>query len=123
MGDLFERGNSMLRKRRTAALTQTVDYHAKSGPLVVGLKATFGRTDYEDENGLVEVGYKSKDFILNVDDLGFEPQEGDRIQALDTTWEVQPIRVASGPSPDDPAWTYADDFRTTYRIHTKEIES
>ena len=84
MADLFERGSNMLRKRRTSGAAQDVDYHAKDGSVILGLRATFGRTDYEDENSLIDVGYKQKDFIVNVEDLGFEPQEGDQIRTLDT---------------------------------------
>lgn len=81
------------------------------------VNATFGRTTYEvvDESGLT-IGAHVWDFLILADALpGVEPEPGDVIVADGRRYEVMAL------GEDTRGWRWSDPYRTTYRIHTREI--
>ena len=55
---------------------------------------------------------ETRDFIVGKALIDFEPQVGDEIEFLGSTYEVL---APSG----EPAWRWSDAFHTAYRIHAK----
>lgn len=114
MADLLRQGAAWLEQMRTAHCSSPVEYH--HFPEVHHVQATFGRTAYEvvDESGLT-IGSHVWDFLILADDLGFEPETGDTIVANDRRYEVMAL------GEDTRGWRWSDPYRTTYRIHTRDI--
>lgn len=114
MGDLLRSGLQWLEQQRAAHCSSPVTYRREAVAKTVN--ATFGRTDYEvaTEGGL-NVGAHAWDFLVLADDLGFEPEPGDVIEADGRRFEVMPL------ADDVRGWRWSDPYRTTFRIHTKEI--
>ena len=112
--DLLRDGLNWLEQRRTAHMTSPVIYH-REGQVDAEVQATFGKTDYEvaDEYGST-VRTHVIDFLILADELGQEPQAGDVIVADDRRYEVMDL-AGQG------AWRWSDPYRTTFRIHTKDI--
>ena len=77
------------------------------------VKAVFGRTVFRstDESG-IWTRVETRDFIVGKALIDFEPQVGDEIEFLGSTYEVL---ASSG----EPAWRWSDAFHTAYRIHAK----
>ena len=120
MGDLLRQGGQWLEQQRTAHCSSQVTYRREATELVVN--ATFGRTEYEVEDegsgGGLRVGAQVTDFLILADDLSpvfDEPEAGDQIVADGRVYEV----LAFGP--DLRGWRWSDPYRTTMRIHTKDI--
>ena len=94
----------------------------------VSLAATIGQTLFEraDDYGAI-VQYQSRDFLipaatLILPGLGSAPvlpQAGDQI--YETVGDRTFIHEVTAPGAE-PAWRYADPFRNTLRVHTKQIE-
>ncbi len=117
MGDLLRQGGQWLEQQRTAHMTSPVVYR-RAGRADAELQATFGRTEYEveDEYG-IRVGAQVIDFLILADDLSptfDEPEAGDQIVADGRLYEVMPL---SGQG----HWRWSDPYRTTMRIHTKDM--
>jgi hypothetical protein len=53
------------------------------------------------------------DFLITASDLNIEPEEGDVIVYQSRRYEVLPAGGAT--------WQWSDPYKTTYRIHTKDI--
>ena len=116
MGDLLRQGSQWLEQQRTAHCSSQVIYRRDVTELLVN--ATFGRTEYEveDEYGL-RVGAQVTDFLILADDLSptfDEPEAGDQIVADGRLYEVMPL---SGQG----HCRWSDPYRTTMRIHTKDM--
>ncbi|MGC9455752.1 MAG: head-tail joining protein [Phycisphaerae bacterium] len=122
MGDLLRQGSQWLAAQRTAHAASPVTYRRPSTgsgqatELVVS--ATFGRTEYEveDDYGL-RVGAEVTDFLVAAADFiptFGEPEAGDRIIADGVAYEVMAL-AGQGH------WRWSDPYRTTLRIHTKEV--
>ncbi|MBI1372477.1 MAG: hypothetical protein GC159_06920 [Phycisphaera sp.] len=116
MADLLKRGSDWLQQMRTAHMTSPVEYQrATEPPQVLMVNATFGQTRYEvvDETGLT-VGSHVWDFLILAADLGVEPTPADVIVANGRKYEVMNFGT-------ERAWRWSDPYRTTYRIHTRDI--
>jgi hypothetical protein len=98
---------------RTAHCSSRVEY--RRTPDAVTVNATFGKTNVElaDESGLA-VWSHVWDFLIMADDIGWEPEAGDVIVVNGRKYEVMNL---SGEG----CWRWSDPYRTTYRIHTKDI--
>jgi len=117
VGDLLRQGSQWLEQMRTAHCASPVTYRRPPDPEVWHVQATFGRTAYEvaDESGLT-VGSHVWDFLILADALpGVEPKPGDVIAADGRRYEVLPL------GEDVRGWRWSDPYRTTYRIHTRDI--
>jgi len=116
VGDLLRQGGQWLEQQRTAHCSSQVTYRREAAELQVD--ATFGRTEYdvEDEHGL-RVGAQVTDFLILAEvfsPLFDEPQAGDQIVADGVVYEVMNL-AGQGH------WRWSDPYRTTMRIHTKEV--
>jgi len=123
VGDLLRQGSQWLEQMRWAHCSSQVTY--RRGGQEQALSATFGRTQYEvqDDYGLVVAAHVT-DFLVAAADFApvfGEPQPGDQIvadlpgrQAGGVVHEV--MSLASGGH-----WRWSDPYRTTMRIHTKEV--
>ena len=116
MADLLRQASDWLSQKRTAHLAGQVTYRRGLAELVVN--ATFGNTQYEvqDEFGL-RVGAEVTDFLILADELApvfDEPQAGDLIVADGVVHEVMPLAGLGH-------WRWSDQYRTTMRIHAKEV--
>ncbi len=111
--DLLRKGAAWLEQMRTAHCTSPVVY--QRSPASYELQATFGRTTYEvaDEAGLT-VQAQAWDFLILAADLPMEPKPGDLITAQGREYQVLNLG-------GDGCWRWSDPYRTTYRIHTKDI--
>lgn len=115
MGDLLRQGSQWLERMRTAHCASPVEY--RRPPDAWTMRAAFGRTTYEmaDESGLT-VGSHAIDFLIQKAALpGVEPEPGDVIAADGRRYEVMAL------GEDVRGWRWSDPYRTTYRIHTREI--
>jgi hypothetical protein len=114
MANLLKTGSDWLEQMRTAHCSSPVTYKRDAQALEINV--TLGRTDYEvaTEGGL-NVGAHAWDFLILADDLGFEPESGDIIEADGQRYEVMAL------GDDTKGWRWSDPYRTTVRIHTKEI--
>ena len=115
MGDLLRQGSQWLEQMRTAHCSSPVTYRRPPDEWIVN--ATFGRTAYEiaDESGLT-IGGHVWDFLILADDLASgEPRPGDVIVTDNRQFEVMSL------GEDIRGWRWSDPYRTTYRIHTRDI--
>ena len=122
MADLLEQASSWLAGQRTKFLSRTVVYCR--GDVSVEVQASIGKTtfDIDDGYGAVE-SWESRDFLIAAANLVLSgvdvlPVAGDRINevqdGLTFVYEV----LAPGK---EPCWRYSDPYRTTLRIHTKQV--
>jgi hypothetical protein len=114
VGDLLRQGSQWLEQMRTTHCSSPVTY--RRGEEEHEVNATFGRTEYEvaDDYGLT-VGAQVTDFLLLAVDFPFnEPQPGDRIVADGVVYEVLSL-AGQGH------WRWSDPYRTTMRVHAKEV--
>lgn len=122
MADLLDKGSAWLEGQRKKHRTRDVNYRRGVDSVVV--KATIGRTLFEQDDGAgVIVRMQVRDYLIDTADLvlaGDEtlPAKGDRIEEIDAgkkhTYEVLPLG-------GEQHWRYSDPFRRTLRIHTKLI--
>ncbi len=115
MGDLLRQGSQWLEQQRTAHCSSPVTYRRDQDSHEV--VATFGRTEYEveDDYGL-RVGAQVIDFLISAEAFPFEePETGDQIIADGVVYEVMSL-AGQGH------WRWSDPYRTTMRIHTKEVD-
>ena len=112
MTDLLKEGSAWLEQERTAHCSGQVSYFVGTTENVVN--ATFGRTEFEmtDDAGQLVVSHV-RDFLILAADLGADPELGDKIVTGDMQYEVMPF------GPDRNGWRWSDQFRQTYRIHTR----
>ena len=116
MGDLLRQGaqwlGDMLKQHASSPVTYRRDQESHE------IDATFGRTQYEveDEHGL-RVGAEVIDFLVSAEvfaPMFGEPEAGDQIVADGVVYEVMDL-AGQGH------WRWSDPYRTTMRIHTKEV--
>ena len=112
MADLLKEGSAWLEQERTAHCSSQVSYYRGLAETV--LNATFGRTTFEaeDDAGQVVVSHVW-DFLILADDLEADPELGNKIVTDGMQYEVMPF------GPDRKGWRWSDQFRQTYRIHTR----
>jgi len=114
VGDLLRQGAQWLGDMLKQHASSPVTYRREATELQVD--ATFGRTQYEveDEHGL-RVGAEVIDFLVSAETFPFdEPEPGDQIVAYGVVYEVMDL-AGQGH------WRWSDPYRTTMRIHTKEV--
>lgn len=119
-GDMLRDGLTWLEQMRTAHCSSPVEYRAPGRtPDAYTVNATYGKTDVEvaDETsrGGLTINSQVWDFLILADELASEPGPGDVIAANGRLYEVMAL------GPDFRGWRWSDPYRTTYRIHTKDI--
>ena len=119
MADLLRQGAEWLTAQRTAHCSSPVTYRRDQESHEID--ATFGRTQYEveDEHGL-RVGAEVIGFLVSAEAFPFEePEAGDQIIAdgPDGQAVVYEVMDLAGQG----HWRWSDPYRTTMRIHTKEV--
>lgn len=124
MSDVLEAGSNWLQQQRKQHASREVTYR-RSSKFVKAL-ATVGRTQFEQDDGTgAIIRTEVRDYLIDVDDLllGGDkavPERGDRIEEVDGDqrfiYEVVPMG-------SEPHWRYSDPYRTTFRIHTKHIDT
>ena len=109
---MIKSGIETLRAIQMASVATDVVYRRLGGE-PVSIKAVVGRTVFRstDESG-IWTRIETRDFIVGKALIDFEPQVGDEIEFLGSTYEVL---APSGES----AWRWSDAFHTAYRIHAK----
>jgi len=122
MSDMLATGAAWLEAQRTAHAAQTVAY--VRGNDSVSVTATIGKTIFRiDNNYGISERHEGRDYLILVADLvidgvPLDPIPGDKIQETDGvvvyTYEV----MAPG---GEPCRRYSDDFKITWRIHTKHV--
>lgn len=123
MSDILRKSSDWLQSQRHAVATSDVTY--RRGDRAVLLKATFGRTEYQQDDGYgVITRAESRDFLIRAIDLVIDgvvtlPEVGDRIEDVqfDTTYTYEVLPIGSQQA----HWRYSDSFRQTLRIHTKLV--
>lgn len=112
MSDLLRDGIAWLGQQRVAHCSGQVTYLREADSVTVN--ATYGNTrvDIIDESGMT-ITAKVFDFLIQANELSFDPEPGDVIVADGRRYEILNL---SGE-----CWRWSDPYRTTYRIHTKEI--
>lgn len=123
MTNLFRTASDWLCQQRHDYATSPVTY--RRGDRSVELLATIGRTEYQQDDGYgIVIRSEARDYIVQVCDLAIDgvetlPQVGDRIEELQNgtvyVYEVLPIGA------QQQHWKYADQFRQTLRIHTRQV--
>jgi len=116
VADLLRQGSQWLEQMRTTHCSSPVEY--RRPPDAITVSATYGKTDVElaDESGLT-INAHVWDFLILADAFwqeGFEPEPGDVIAADGRRYEVMNLG-------GEGCWRWSDPYRTTYRIHTKDI--
>jgi hypothetical protein len=119
--DLLRQGCQWLERMRTSHCSSPVTYR-RAGQADANVQATFGRTDYEvaDDYGATIKAHVI-DFLILGDDLGSEPQAGDQIVADPSAGAGQAAVYEVMALGGEGCWRWSDPYRTTMRIHTKEI--
>ncbi len=120
MDDMLRRGIDWLHRMQHSHCASPVEYHRDG--TVHTVRATRGQTDYQlaTEAGL-NIGGHVWDFLILADELAgalasdAEPEPGDIIDADGVRYEVMAL------GDDIRGWRWSDPYRTTYRIHTRQI--
>lgn len=123
MTDCLRTASTWLEARRHAVATTDVVYRREDR--AVCLRATIGRTEYQQDDGAgVITRAEERDFLIRARDLVIDgvqvlPEAGDRIEETESgrlfVYEVLPVSSAH------PHYRYSDPYRNTLRIHTKLI--
>ena len=116
MADLLRQGCQWLEQMRVTHCSGPAIYHRGESELAVN--ATLSATTYEveDEYG-VRIAASVCDFLISSVELAAmgEPQLGDRIVADGRVYEVLSLGSQGH-------WRWSDPYRTTMRIHAKQID-
>ena len=122
MADLLNQGSAWLEDQRKKHATREVTYRRGANAVVV--KATIGRTVFEQDDGAgVIIRTQVRDYLILAADLVLAgqktlPEKGDQIEETDAgqkfVYEVLPLG-------GEQHWRYSDPYRRTLRIHTKLI--
>jgi len=123
VADLLERASAWLHGQRARHLARLVTYRRDAES--VELAATVGETVFRIDDGagaLLRV--ESRDYLVTAADLVLGgspavPQRGDRIRETQGTRVFVYEVMAPG---DEPHWRWSDPYRTTLRIHTKQVD-
>lgn len=106
--NLLQKASEFLADQRQKFLTVDLLYN---GDLI---QATTGKTMFKINTSFGVLNIESTDFLINVSALSEIPKKGDKIEFLDDTFEVL--------APDnEPIFRYTDNFKTTYRVHSKKV--
>jgi hypothetical protein len=112
--DLLRQGAAWLQQQMSSHCASDVLY--RRGAQEQTVRATFGRTKYEVDDGQsVRITAHVMDFLIAAEGFSFgEPRAGDQIVADGVTYEVLNLPGAN-------EWRWSDPFRGTLRVHAKEI--
>lgn len=120
--DLLAKSAAWLEKTRTKFAAQ--DVHFLRGDSAVVCRATIGRSvfDQTGDDGMVH-RTETRDYLilataLLVDDVPDVPRPGDQI--VEAGLEDGFVYEVMAP-PSEPCWRWSDQYRLTYRIHTKYV--
>lgn len=126
MADLLKQGSDWLVDQMKANASSLVTY--RRGSDSVAVQATIGRTVFELDQPLAEIGIaqrlESRDYLIQAADLVLAgeqtlPERGDQVEEVlagtTLTYEVMAPR-------GEPHWRYSDDHRRLLRIHTKAVD-
>ena len=124
MSDMLRDGQAWLASQLAEHASREITY--RRGALSACLKATIGKSEYEQDNGEGPIlRHQVRDFLVSTQSLlssniASLPLQGDRIEERDgATTHVHEVVGLAG----SPPWRYSDPFRLTLRIHTKQIKS
>lgn len=124
MSDLYRTGAEWLARQRTIYMTTPVVY--ERGASSVEVLATIGKTVFEVNNdvGVVE-RFESRDYLILAEHLVIDgravlPERGDRVRETHGGQAVVYEVMAPG---QEPVWRYSDPYRTTLRIHAKQVDA
>jgi len=112
-----------LEAKRTKFMTQLVVY--QRGSDTVEVPATIGETVFNiDDGGGALLRIESRDYLICAADMVLGeipilPKRGDRIR--ETSSDQTYVYEVVGPG-DEPCWRWSDGYRTTMRIHTKQVD-
>jgi len=111
MADMLRDGIAWLGQQRVAHCSSEVIYQRPPDSYTVN--AVYGDTHVEvaDETGMTVVS-KVWDFIIQANELSFDPEPGDIIEADGRQYEVMNL--------NGECWRWSDPYRTAYRIHTRD---
>ena len=114
MADVLRKGEQWLAAVLKRHAASQISYRRGESEILVD--AIFGRTDYDVENaGGIRVAAQMNDFLILAEDFTFdEPEVGDQIVTDGIIYEVMPLA-------DQGHWRWSDAYRTTLRIHAREI--
>ncbi len=124
MTDLLRKGQEWLASKLTQHASREIVY--RRGELGVTLRATIGKSMYDQDDGEgIVTRSQVRDFLIDTDGLlrsviNSLPRRGDTIVEIDGNQTFIFEVMALG---GDPPWRYSDPFRLKLRIHTKQIES
>ena len=121
MVDRLGAGLAWLDRQRERFMTRAVTY--LRGAQAVTVRATIGRTVFRLDTaygGAERIA--SRDYLIRAAHLAAfgEPQRGDRV--IETAGGLRHIHEILAPG-QEPAWTWTDPDRRTYRIHAKHLTS
>ncbi len=113
MANLLKKAAGWLEARRVAYASSPVEYRRDNTTRPVN--ATVGKTSFEglDESGFT-IEADARDFLILASELGLTPKADDRV-----VFDGREYQVADFGA--DGCWRWSDDYRLTYRIHTKDI--
>lgn len=117
MRNLLKEGSDWLQATQRAYCAEAISY--QSGDVVrAGIPATKGRGQHEvdDQSGML-TKFETDDWLIAASDLTSEPAIGDTI--TDAGGII--YRVLNIPGGD--CWTWANLYRTQYRVHSKFVGS
>lgn len=120
MPDMLATASLWLDNTLKTSVSQTVRY--RRGAAYVDVLASFGITgDQEKNSPESQRVWQATDFLITAADLVLgghveEPQKGDKIEFLTSTFEVLPDEITGR------CFGYCDDStKSMLRVHTKEI--
>lgn len=124
MGDLLQRGMSMIARTFKEHASGTVTY--RRGPHRLTIAATIGDDAAEVEakgGGQFRTNIEWRQFFVTAADLilnglAFEPQQGDEICE---THGSETIVYELQPTEEEPAWRYADAYRQTVILNCRRV--
>ncbi len=127
MRDMLEAASAWLDKVRLAHMSRTVEYARGAKTVADGVRASIGQTVFESEDALgVVERFESRDYIVPAADLVLDgalatPERGDRIREANAAGAVFVYEVMAPGQ--EPCWRYSDNYRRTFRIHTKLVDT
>lgn len=123
MANVLKTGSDWLMGVLTEKVATTVNIRRASSR-TANVTATVGTTQHQQEGELGIVYWESRDYLIDAASYAFggtasEPKHGDLIEetqgGVTHTYEVMGDQGTT-------AWRWSDDYRTKYRIHTKQVK-
>lgn len=120
MADLLATGATWLAGKLQTAVYQSITAARNGNAIGSSLRATYGRTVFEQDTVTGVIQWEARDFILDAADYTYEgsvvkPANGDRI-----TDHLGHVYEALGNGAE-PCFRYTDPTHVQIRIHTKQV--